>query len=143
MQSKEDRLLNQIALGWVMILLMEVIMLLFGTIDSILMDNNFYSLRMDPGQSLNWMVYLVAAKALMPIYVHSVHEMKWRALRWVAVAMAAATFVFYLLHHLSHWQYGQRPNFSSHVVDLLIEIIALWVIVGSVRWAKAARQDAA
>jgi hypothetical protein len=143
MQSREESLRHQIALGWVLKLLVEAITLLFMTITSILQDNDFFTLKGDPGQSIHWMVYLIAVSALMPIYVHSVHGLRPRLFRWVAVAVAALSFVFYLLHHLGHWQAGQRPDLSSHVLDLVMEVVSLWIVVQSVRWARAPRTEAA
>jgi hypothetical protein len=143
MQSSEESLRNQIALGWVMMLLVVVITFVFMTIASILMDNNFATLRMDPGDSIKWLVYLIGLYALMPVYVHLVHGMRTRVFRWAAVALAALSFVFFLLHHLSHWQIGQRPDLSSHVLDVVLHLISLWVIVSSVKWARFPRQGAA
>jgi hypothetical protein len=143
MQSQEESLRNQIALGWVMMLLTVIIMFEFMIIGSILMDNNFATIHMDPGESIKWMVYLIALYALMPVYVHVVHGMKSRLLRWGAVAVAGLGFFFFLLHHLSHWNIGQRPDFGSHVLDLVLHLISLWVIVNSVRWARFPRQGAA
>ena len=139
MQFKEEGLRNQIALGWTLKLLIVTIMLLFSTIESILMDNNFATLRMDPGQSIKWMVYLIAFYALMPVYVHLIHGLRTRIGRWVAVGLAAVGFIYFLLHHLAHWQIGQRPDLSSHVLDLTFHAIAIWVIVNSVRWARFPR----
>lgn len=143
MQSQEESLRHQIALGWVLKLLVEVIMLLFMTIASALQDNEFFALKVDPGQSIRWMVYLIAVSALMPIYVHSVHGLRLRLFRWLAVAVAAVSFVFFLLHHLGHWRAGQRPDLSSHVLDLVMEAVSLWIVVQSVRWARAPRVEAA
>lgn len=143
MQSQEESLRNQIALGWVMALLVLAFMFVFMIIDSVVMDNNFMSLRVDPGQSTHWLVYLVGVYALMPIYVHLVHGMRSHALRWVAVALAVLGFLFFLLHHLAHWQAGQRPDLSSHAFDLVFHVISLWVVVNSVRWARFSRPVAA
>jgi hypothetical protein len=143
MQSREESLRNQIAQGWTLMLLVVAIMFIFQTIASVLMDNNFATLRMDPGESAKWLVYLLGAYALMPVYVHLVHEAKARLFRWVAVALAAAGFLFFLLHHLSHWEIGQRPDLSSHVLDIVLHLISLWVIVNSVRWARFPRPEAA
>lgn len=139
MQHQEESLRNQIALGWTMQLLTVTIMLLFSTIESILMDNNFATLRLDPGQSIKWMVYLIALYALMPIYVHLIHGLRMRIGRWAEVGLAVVGFIYFLLHHLSHWEIGQRPDFSSHVIDLTFHAIAIWVIVNSVRWARFPR----
>jgi len=143
MQSREESLRHQIALGWVLKLLVEAIMFIFMIIASILQDNDFFAIQADLGQSIHWMVYLIAINALMPIYVHSVHGLRLRLFRWGAVAVAVLGFVFLLLHHLSHWQAGQRPDLSSHVLDLVIEVVSLWVVVQSVRWARFPRTEAA
>lgn len=143
MQSREESLRHQIALGWVLKLLVEAIILIFMIIASTLQDNDFFAIRVDPGQSIRWMVYLIAISALMPIYVHSVHGLRPRVFRWLAVAVAAVSFFFFLLHHLSHWQAGQRPDLSSHVLDLVLEVVSLWVVVQSLRWARSPRTEAA
>jgi hypothetical protein len=138
MQLQQESLRSQIALGWVMQLIVLTIMLQFMTVESILMDNNFRSLRFDPGrEGLKMIVYLIALYALMPVYVHLVHGMKPRVYKWIAVGLAVLGFLFFLLHHLAHWTYGQRPDFSSHVLDLVLHLIGLWVIVNSVRWARS------
>jgi hypothetical protein len=139
MQSKEDGLRTRIALGWTLELVLFAIMLLFSTIESILMDNGFATLRLDPGESIKWLVYIVAFYALMPIYVFSIHELRTRIGRWVAVGLAVVGFVYFLLHHLSHWQIGQRPTFSSHVLDLTFHALGIWVIASSIRWARFPR----
>ena len=141
MQLQEESLRNQIALGWVMELLVVVLTFVVMTIESILMDNGFWSLRMDPGDSLKWLVYKFGFYALMPIYIHVVHGRKSRFFRWVAVAAAILGFLFYVLHHLSHWQVGQRPDLSSHVLDVVLHLISLWVIFNSIRWARFPRQE--
>jgi hypothetical protein len=88
-------------------------------------------------------VYVFAAYPVLPVYIHLVHGRKTRLFRWIAVALAALGFLFFLLHHLSHWTLGQRPDLSSHVLDLAIEVISLWVLVNSVKWARLPRPAAA
>ena len=140
MAFEEESLRGRIALGWVINLLLVVTMLLFMTIDSILMDDSFRSLRVDPGrQGLKTMTYILGLYTLMPVYVHLVHGIKLRLLRWVAVAAAGFGFVYFLLHHLSHLRIGQRVTFTSNVFDLLLHLVSLWVIVNSVKWAKFPR----
>ncbi|HBL28028.1 MAG TPA: hypothetical protein DD490_14425, partial [Acidobacteria bacterium] len=116
--TQEENLRNQIALGWVLELLILTVMLLFATIESILMDNNFMTLRLDPGQSIKWMVYLVAVLALMPACVFLVHGWRLRPGRWVGVVLSVLSFLYFLLHHLAHWEAGQRPDAASHVLDV-------------------------
>jgi hypothetical protein len=137
MEPRNESLRSRIALGWVMMLLVQTIMLVIMTVDSILMDDNFKSLRFDPGsRGLKMMVVLFALYALMPVYVYLVPGGRLPALRWIAVGLAALGFLFFLLHHLAHWHYGQRPDLSSHVLDVTIHLISLWVIVSSIRWAR-------
>lgn len=137
MQSEEESLRGRIALGWVMQLLVVVIMLQFMIFASVYMDDNFRSLRRDPGVlGLRTLTYIFALYALMPIYVHLVHGLRPRLFRWIAVAVAALAFVYFLLHHLSHVQFGERPDFTSHVFDLVLHGISLWVIFNSIRWAR-------
>jgi hypothetical protein len=143
MQHQEENLRNQIALGWVMNGVVLALAFAFLIIESSVMSNDFRSIRIDPGTTTQWLVYIVALYPLMPIYIYFAHERRWRIFRWVAVAVACLAFVFFLLHHLSHWNLGQRLGVSSHVFDVAIEIVSVWVIVQSVRWAKIRRPDAA
>lgn len=137
MQVEEESLRGRIALGWVLSLLVVVLMMLFMTIASILMDNEFRSLYNDPGRhGLGVLVHLLGLYAVMPVYVHLVHGLRPRAFRWIAVAMSVFGFIYFLLHHLSHVVANQRPDFTSHVFDLVLHLVSLWVIVNSVRWAR-------
>lgn len=137
MQSEEESLRGRIALGWVMQLLVVVIMLLFMAYASVFMNDDFRSLFRDPGVlGLRTLVYILAFYTLMPIYVHLVHGARPRLFRWIAVAAGALAFVYFLLHHLSHVQRGERPDFTSHVFDLVHHVVSLWVVVNSVRWAR-------
>lgn len=137
MQSQEESLRSQIALGWALEVAVVIIMLLFMTIESILMDDSFRSLRVDPGRGgLAMMTYLLGLYVLMPVYVNLVHGLKVRLFRWIAVVVAILGFIYFLLHHLSHIMAGQRPGFTSHVLDLLLHAVSLWVIVNSIRWAR-------
>jgi hypothetical protein len=139
MQSQDESLRNQIALGWVMNGVVLAFMFVFVVVESSMMNNNFRAIRIDPGTSIKWLVWVVAMYPLMPVYIHLVHDRKSRIYRWLAVAAAALGFIFFLLHHLSHWTLGQRPDLSSHALDLAIEIISLWVVVNSVKWARLPR----
>ena len=143
MQSQDESLRNQIALGWVMNGVVLAFVLLFSIIEASMMNNNFRAIRIDPGGSLKWLVYVFAAYPVLPVYIHLVHGRKARLFRWIAVALAALGFLFFLLHHVSHWTLGQRPDLSSHVLDLAIEVISLWVLVNSVKWARLPRPAAA
>lgn len=137
MASHEETLRSRIALGWALELLVVAFVMIHMTIDSILADNDFLMLGVDPGpKGLKGLVYLVAIMALTPILVHWIHGVSLRALRWVPVAIAFLAFLFFVLHHLTHWHYGQRSSVSSNVLDVTIHLIGLWVIVNSIRWAR-------
>jgi hypothetical protein len=140
-QSREEDLRHQVALGWVMNGAVLAISFGFMIIESALMNNNFRSVRADLGGSIGWLVYVVALYPLMPVYIHLVHALRPRALRWLAVAVAALGFVFFTLHHLSHWFAGQRLDLRSHAFDVAIEVISLWVLYNSVRWARLPRGE--
>ena len=136
MQRLDDTLRDQIALGWVTALCVGCLMFIFMIMEGAIADNHFKMLKFDPGaQGLKVLVYLIPAYALMPVYVCLVHGLRTRAVRWVAVVMATLGLLFFLLHHLSHWYFGSRPDFASHVIDLTLHILGLWVLTNSVRWA--------
>lgn len=140
MQPEEESLRNRIALGWLLMLVLVNMMLLFMTMSSILADDNFKLLRMDPGKAgIVMLVWVLGLQALMPIYVHWVHGMRSRIPRWIAFALAIINFLFFLLHHLAHWAAGQRPDLTSHVFDLIFHVAALWVLVLTFRWARFPR----
>jgi hypothetical protein len=136
MQSQDESLRHQIALGWAMNGVALVIGLAFTIIESSMMNNNFRAIRIDPGRHMKWLVYVIAMYPFMPMYIHLVHERKARIFRWLAFAAAVLGFFFFLLHHFSHWVAGQRLGPSSHAIDVVIELVSLWVIVNSFRWAR-------
>jgi hypothetical protein len=142
MHASGESLRHQVALGWVMQLLMLITMFQMMTVNSILADTNFQTLRKDPGKSLAWLVYLLAIYALMPMVVYLVDGLRPRVFRWLAVALSCLGFLFFLLHHLGHWYMGQRPTFGSHVLDLSLHLNSLWVIVSSIRWARVPPEEA-
>lgn len=134
---REETLRTQIAIGSITNLLILCMMFAFMITGSALADNGFRALHRDPGiRGLNMLVYMVPYYALMPIYVYWVSGLRLRFLRWVAVANAGLGFVFWILHHLSHWHFGERPDFGSHVMDLTLHAVGLWVLVQSITWAK-------
>ena len=144
MGFEEESLRGRIALGWVINLLLVTIALLFGTIDSILMDDAFRSLRIDPGtRGLVTLTYILSFYALMPVYIHLVHGIRFRLFRWIAVALSIFGFIYFLLHHLSHWRIGQRIGMTSNMFDLALHIVALWVIVNTIKWARFPRTGTA
>lgn len=129
---------TRIAIGWLSLLLLLVVMLVFMIVFSALDNDEFASLRRDPGRGgLRMMTYVVGIYALMPILVQIVDRWRMAAARWIMVAAAAGNIMFMLMHHLSHWHGGDRPNFNSHVLDLAIHAVGLWVLYNSIRWARA------
>jgi hypothetical protein len=137
--SQDENLRTQVAMGWVMNGVALAMSLAFLIIESSMMNNNFRAIRIDPGTNITWLVYVFAMYPLMALYVHLVHGRKSRIFRWLAVVAAVLGFIFFLLHHLSHWFAGQRLHPSSHALDVTVELISLWVIVNSVRWARFRR----
>lgn len=136
--SDSDNMRNQIALGWVSLLLVLVIMLLFMIVQSAFDNDGFSALRSDPGRAgLRTMTYAVGIYALMPTVTYLLDAARPRALRWLMPAFVTANILFMLMHHLSHWHAGQRPNFNTHFLDLVYHLIGLWVLYCSIRWARS------
>jgi hypothetical protein len=130
---------TRIALGWITILILLLVMLAMMIVFSAFDNDGFTMLRRDPGRvGLRQMSFLVAAYAVMPILAYAIDRLRFAALRWMMVAFAGANFFYLLLHHLSHWQGGERPTLGSHMIDLAIDAVGLWLIYNSVRWARAA-----
>jgi uncharacterized BrkB/YihY/UPF0761 family membrane protein len=144
--SRTATLPTQIALGWLSSLLIQTIAFLLMVVASLLREvpTNFRSLHYDPGtQGLKLLPFLAAYYGLMPLFVFVVDRLRSRALRWVEVAAASLGALFLLLHHLSHMYFGQRPDFSSNVLDLTLHGISIWIIVTSIRWARIPARAAA
>jgi hypothetical protein len=139
-ELQDESLRNQIALGWAMSMLVWTIIFAAKTVESILQDDNFRTLRVDPGrQGLKGIVFVAAVYLLMPAYVHLVHGSKSRLYRWIGVVVAVVGFLFFFLPHMMHWVHGWRPDISSHVLDVVLDLLSFWVMVNSVRWARFPR----
>lgn len=132
---REESLRTQIALAAITALLTLCWMLVFMITESALADNGFHALHGDPGR-VSSIIFIVPLYALIPVYVYLVGNLRPRVFRWILVALAGLAFVFWILHHLSHWQFGQRPTFGSHIVDLTLHVVGLWMLVNSIKWAK-------
>jgi uncharacterized BrkB/YihY/UPF0761 family membrane protein len=137
--GRDPNVMMQVVVGWVLTLLLIVLMLVVMVIQSILANDDNFALKVDPGESIRWMVWKFALYGVLPILVTWIDRWRTRLGRWVLVGAAASSFVFYLLHHLAHWQYGQRPNLASHAIDLAIEVVGLWLLASSIRWARTPR----
>jgi hypothetical protein len=145
MPTQEPTLRFQIALGWIAILLVSSMDLIFGIIRSLLTesDRRFRSLRMDPGlQGIDTLVWFIAFYALMPIVISLVAGLRWSVFRWVAVIITTLEVLFMGAHHFFHWTAGDRPSLSSNVLDFSIHLLGLWILVNTVRWAQL-RHEAA
>lgn len=139
MQSKkEEHLVNQIALGWLMLVVIVAVMLVMMLIQSALLDNNFKLIHEDPGpKGSRLIIYVFGLYLLMPLYTYLVDRFEVRVLKWVGAVLAALALAYFSLHHASHIQFGERPDFNSHVLDLAHHLVGLWLVFVSVRWARA------
>jgi hypothetical protein len=134
---REESLRIQIALGAITALMILCMMLAFMITQSALADNQFEALHRDPGLfGIRMLVYVVPYYALIPVYVYCIGTFRLQVFRWIIVAIAGLGLVFWILHHLSHWRLGSRPDFNSHVMDLTLHVVGLWLLVSSIRWAK-------
>ena len=139
MQTHEESLRDQIALGWIILLLVGGFAFIFQIIRSLLTeaDRGFRTLKYDPGVSgIKILVFAVALYALMPVYVSVIRSLRTRFFRWVSVALAALGVMFNVMHHLAHWQSGGKPDFPSHMLDITLHIVGVWVLVNSIRWSR-------
>ena len=142
MDSRHDiDLPMQIALGWTL----YVVTMVFGfsahILFSIFERNNFAGLFDDPGpRAAGRFLYIFWFLSLMPIYTCLVARTRARGLRWCIVAIAALLLLLTVAHEWGHWQAGERPDFSSHVIDLMHATTLLWVLVNACRWSLARAQ---
>lgn len=130
---------TRIALGWLTIMFLMLVMLVTMIVYSAFDNDGFTMLRRDPSRvGLRQLSYLVAGYSLMPMLVYAIDGMRFAFLRWLMVAFASANFFYLALHHLSHWVAGERPTLGSHALDIALDVVSLWLIYNSVRWARAA-----
>ena len=135
----QEKLSFQITIGWIMLLLVLTVALVMMIIAGIVANDGFSVMRADPGKGgLMLLVYVFGFYALMPIAVALVQQTRSSAARWTLTVVSVLLFLFFFVHHLSHWVAGQRPSFNSHFLEIVHHTIALWVIYSSVRWARAA-----
>jgi len=140
MELQEESLRTQIALGWLIMLMTLIIMLTTMIISSSFAKDGLAALSVDPGQAgISMLMWIFGIYALMPVYVNIVRGVKSNGFRWGAVVIASLMLLYFLLHHTSHWIRGERPGVSSHVLDVVHHVAAVWVIFNSVKWAKLRR----
>jgi hypothetical protein len=134
----EENLPIQIAMGWVMLLLILSISLIVLVVQGTIANDSFAVIRQDPGpMGLKLIVFLFAIYAVMPVFVYIANKADVKFLRWVIAVMGIIFLLFFVLHHISHWQYGDRPDLNSHALEMAHHIIGLWVIYLSVKWARS------
>ena len=146
MQHQEESLRWKVALGWVISLVLLTIQFASRLAHGMLTeaDHYFRSLHVDLGVAgLRTLLVIACAYALMPIFVLVMGGARLRAPRWIAVAAAALALVSTpgsrtsnIPHHLLHLVAGAEPVFVVNVPDLTMQLILLWVLVNSVRWAR-------
>ena len=134
--KRAENLATQVAIGWGLMLVTFALMLTVMVMDNIFANNDFHALRRDPGPGfMPLLLYIFGVYAMMPIYVFIVARSRLKIFRWIALAIAVWFFLFFFMHHLSHWQHGDRPTIASHVIDSMLDVYGVWVIVNSIRWA--------
>ena len=135
----QEKLSIQVAMGWVMLLLVLTVSLVMMIVAGIVANDGFTVMRADPGKGgMMLLVYVFGVYAVMPIAVTLAQRTRAAAARWAVTVMSVLLFLFFFVHHLSHWTAGERPNFNSHFLEVAHHIIAVWVIYSSVRWARTA-----
>jgi len=138
MQTNEEILRQKIALGWIASLLLLATTLEAMMLQGLFTEADFFALRTDPGyEGLVLLKVFSAVYVLMAMGVY-VFESR-RFFRWIAVVVSIFLFFMLLLHHLSHWYFGQRPTLGSHVMDVMHHLSMGWVVWNSIRWARVPR----
>lgn len=144
MNVREESLRNQIAIGWIGMLLVVVLMLVSMTIAGVYDNDGFKALHQDPGtDGLQMLQFMLGSYALMPVVVSLLGMVPMRAVRWLAVVYAILIMFYFTLHHASHAVHGERPTTSSHMLDIAHHALALWVVINSIRWARIKPEQAA
>ena len=136
--KREENFPIRISMGWVLMLLILTMVLIVMIMHSIVVVGNFNDLQKDPGRyGMNLIISVLGFYAVMPLFIYIAEKTRIRALRWMMVVFASIFLLFFALHHLSHWQFGDRPDVFSHILEMAHHAIAIWVIYLSVRWARA------
>jgi hypothetical protein len=142
--TMQEKLSIKIAMGWVMLLLVLAVSLLMMVVAGIMADDGFSIMRKDPGKGgMMLLVYVFGFYSVMPIAVSLAQNAKSSAARWVVVAVTVFLFLFFFVHHMSHWVNGERPSLNSHFLEIAHHCIALWVISLSILWARMPKPVAA
>ena len=107
----------KIALGWTLLLVTMVFGFSAHILFSIFEKNDFASLFNDPGpQAAGQLLYMFWFLSSMPIYMCLVARTRARGVRWSIVAIAALLLLMTIAHEWGHWQAGERPDLSSHII---------------------------
>ena len=136
----QESLRQQISIGWIASLLILTVGLEALIVQGLFTDEDLLALRVDPGgPGLVILKYLCAIYVCMAIAVQT-PAVRFAFARCALVGFAGLIWVVFVLHHLSHWFYGQRPDFTSHVLDLLHHLTMGWVLYNSIRLSRVWRQ---
>jgi TM2 domain-containing membrane protein YozV len=137
MDKQDGRfIVTQVAVGWVLLLLIKVFSFSAAILFSIYENNGFQSLAGDPGpDAARIFLYVFWIVSLMPIYVFLVAQ-RAKGWRWPSLILSVLFLLFGLLHHWHHWSDGERQGFSSNVIDFMNHCVAIWLVFTSARWAK-------
>lgn len=135
MRTNEESLRQQVALGWIASLVILTTTLAAMLLNGVLSDAGLLGLHADPGYAgLNFLKYVSGIYLLMAIGAFALPGKRF--IRWIFVGIAALMLLLLVLHHLSHWVFGQRSDFLSHLMDLEHHVAMGWVVYNSVRWAR-------
>jgi len=144
MEQQEERYMaTQVAIAWVLLLLVKVFSFSAAILFSIYENNGFQSLAGDPGpQAARAFLYVFWVISVMPIYVFAVAK-RSKPWRLPSLILGTLFLLFGLFHHWRHWSDGERQSFTSNVIDFMNHGVALWLVFASALWINVlAKRDA-
>jgi hypothetical protein len=137
MKDHED-LRSAISIGW----LSMFVVLVFNTLTELMMS----TMR---GEATHWTQHhvgtegLIASLALMPVYALMpilTRMVSGRWFKWVAVVLGAVIGLITVAHQLGDMLEGERVWYS-HATFLVHHVLAVLVLVASVRWLRSGTVD--
>lgn len=132
-----------IAMGWISLLLILAVGVMMLMMTS-LVTHQTIMLERDPGvQGVAMITWLFALYAVMPVVVYGADRIDFKPLKWAVVVLTILLLVYFILHQLSHWRFGERPTLTSHALETSHHLVSLWIIYMSVKWALEKRPAAA